>query len=477
MNQGKCSKELFKVNYKELPETICVETRFITRNGAQQKKDQPLYYMNVNRGQVELSRYEAPHSPNMGTNIISNQYKNMPVVKTKQPMVTVSVRNKTPVTSVMPPNTNLQPPPYMNTIPPAQVVTVQPPLNMSISAPYNISMLPDVSNVMSTVSTPQSTVTIPLANPVLPNMGFNSPSLFLKPPVQTKDSECMTEPKASVVHFGQQTDEPISKVDTAIQCNMDDVYFFEEINEHFNDDQNSSAPQKTIEQEKEDFLKYVKENSVEYKNRFWECLICGEVCKKFKYFYGHMAVHRGPQVLCYVCGQYLDHESLMEKHNCKNSKRICRALLRCPASPFCKVVAISRLELYDHINEHKKYRVHSCSACHKAFCTAQEFLRHLLLRAQCYTDARRNRNRLYGLKTKSERLCRVRVSTLHTLSNRTTMIKRPLNTRRKSNGNLCEICFKSYRNKFIYKRHIKKCAKLFKKRSSKRPTKVLNNDK
>ncbi|XP_073819982.1 buddy of Hmr 1 [Musca autumnalis] len=469
MNQNKGSKELIKVNYRELPETICVETRFITRAGAQQKKDQHLFYMNVNRGKVELSKYEAPKSNNVMSSMVSSQYKNLPT--NKPPMVTVSVRNKAPVaTSVVPPNPTPQLPPVFTNPPPPQVLTVQPPLNLGISAPYNISMLPDPSNIMSTVSTPQSTVTIPLPNPVLPNMHFNTSPVFMKPPVQLKNAECMTEPKARTINRSQQTDETPAKIDLAIQCNMDDANFFEEITE---DSNNNKPVELSLEEEKEEFLKYVKANSVEYKNHYWECQICGEVCKKAKYFYGHMAIHRGPKLLCFICGQYLDHEALLNKHNCKNSKRINRALLRCPVSS-CPVVAISRLELYDHINEHKKYRVHHCSACHKAFCTAQEFLRHLLLRAKCYTEAKRNRNRLYGLKLKSERLCRVRVSTLHTLSKRTAMIKRPLTPRTKNKRHLCVICFRVYRSKFIFNRHVKRCSKSFKKHSKGKMKKTNN---
>lgn len=469
------SKEMFVVNFREIPETICVETRFITRAGAQQKKDQTLYYMYVNNGQVELSKYEVTPS---NAAAITTQVKNIPTMRNKQPVVTVSVRNKpvlnspapVTVTSVMPSLTLLKPPQYVTTpIVGGQTVITQQPLGLSMSAPYNVTMLPpDVATNVCTVTTPLSTMTIPLANPILPNKNYNTPTFMTATPVSMQNSACLMGSKPTFVHREQQTDSTPVLVSTAVQCSIDDDFLDELVGDSCESVPTITA-QTNKEEDKDKFLKFVKDNSVEYKNNLRECLICGEVCKSSKYFYGHMMVHLGPKVLCFLCGHYLDHEALLKTHNCiKTPKRIARAMLRCPFKQ-CRTIAVSRLELYDHINEHKKYRVHKCSACQKSFCTTQEFLRHLLLRANCYTEAKRDRNDLYCLKSKADRRCRVRVFTLHTHKKRTAMVKRLLTAqRRNSKKSLCEICFRSYRNKFIFKRHIKKCATSFEKRQARR---------
>ncbi|XP_013102738.1 uncharacterized protein LOC106083951 [Stomoxys calcitrans] len=476
---AKGSKEMFVVNFKEIPETICVETRFITRAGANQKKDQMLFYMNVNQGQIELSKYEVPPANVNKAAIVSSQHKSLPAIRNKQPAV--SVRNKTmvlsnPITvSSMMTNTNLHTPPQYGTVSPsAQLVTVtQQSLGLSMSAPYNVRILPETSNsILNTVQSPMSTVNhLTMPNPVMPTVNYSAGQVLMNNPVYRKDTECMTEPRASIVHREQQTDITISGfISIAVQCNRDDD--FEDIMDNKTDSMDCAATQLTEEEQKEEFLKYVKENSVEYKN-YRECLICGEVCKRTQYFYGHMAVHRGPKVLCFACGLNLDHETLLNKHHCNASKRIVRSLLKCPFKK-CKVVAVSRLELYDHINEHKKYRLHKCSACQKAFCTTQEFLRHLLLRANCYTEAKRTRSRLYGLTSKIDRTCRNRVFTMHTHSKTTAMVKRLLSTRRNRGGNLCEMCFRHFKSKFIFNRHVKKCAAMLQKVSENKKEQPTN---
>ncbi|XP_075147949.1 buddy of Hmr 1 [Haematobia irritans] len=467
MAQSKNPKEMFVVNFKEIPETICVETRFITRAGANQKKDQMLFYMSIKQGQIELSKYEVPVAA--GANA-SPQIPTLPPVRNKHHTAPVNIRPKQmPVPSIM-----ANAPPQYGSLPPTAplVSFTQQPLGFSMSSPYNVRILPESSNIVNTLPVTMPPVNLSMANPITQNMNFTPTPVMISPSVYRKDSENMTEQIVSLTHREQQTDVSISGlVSIAIQCNRDDEFDEEIINE--SGTTNSEDNGKSEEELKEEFIKYVNENSTEYENHFRECLICGEVCKKLKSFYGHMAVHRGPKVLCYICGLSLDHESILKTHQCSNSNRSERSLLRCPYKK-CTVIALSRLELYDHINEHNKFRTHKCTACRKAFCTTQEFLRHLLLRGNCYTEAKRNRTNLYGLSAKKDRKCRVRVFTLHTHAKKTAMVKRNLAGSRSCRKDLCEICFRSFRSKYIFKRHIKKCSDIkLKKKLANREKQII----
>lgn len=246
----------------------------------------------------------------------------------------------------------------------------------------------------------------------------------------------------------------------AIQCKLDDEEYeadFElpDINEEYLESQENS------DGEKERLIDFVEQNST-YHNNYMECLVCGEISKSRKYFYGHMAIHRGPKSLCSKCGQYLDDNNMLRQHKCRIAKQLEKAFLICPHYS-CSVVAISRLELYDHINEHNNNHMYKCSGCLKGFCTGQEFLRHLFFNAKCYTSAKRKRFRVYGLDSLRDRLCRVRVFTLHTFKKRTTLVKAFLSQRTPKQG-ICRICLKTFAHKSVYKRHRVRCIDKFKKR-------------
>lgn len=436
MTTSKNAKETIVVNFKEIPETICVQTRFITSMVAKQKKNDLVFYMTTRNGNVEVIRSDDHMESlrNYGYNLA------------KKPSLTVSIRQK-PGQMPTPPAVSA----------PIKIVTptlIQHPSNMGNNNNFGVMANNNKANM------PMSTVTIPFSNPPLYNYNMSAPILTRKP-VETKDTGSMTNPRPIYQDRVQQTDPIAQTQSVAIQCQMEDdfevVYEWPETVE-----EDPPGDPSNVDIGKEEFLQYVKENTVTYSNHLRECLICGEVFKKATSFYGHMAIHRGPKILCFECGQYLEHKALLQNHHCQQAKLMEKALLRCPHY-CCGTLAISRLELYDHINEHNNYRIHKCTACRKGFCTTQEFLRHLLLRAKCYTRAKRRRSNLYGLESHRDRLCRVRVFTLYTDKRRTTLVKTFLSQRSRKQ-NKCKICLKSYRNKFVLKRHYLQCLATFQKR-------------
>lgn len=449
-SSGKNSKEMIVVSFKEIPENICVETKFISKATAMQNKYDRLYYLNQESTEVSTQPNLCTIRP-VAHGVKSGNYTSMPKTLTFTPvMPNISGQQATSYTASPTVGQGLN----FKTIP----------LQMS-AAPYNTTHITSFPTPKSTNQMPISTVSVPFSNSFLQPSPFAN-SALLKAPAETKESACMTDPKPVCVEQEQQTSATINVSSIAIQCCIDEDFYEDLMGDECDSGTQTPAHTLSEEEEKEEFLRYVKENSIEYKNHLRECLICGEVCKSSKYFYGHMAVHRGPKCLCFLCGLCLENESLLKSHYCVGTKRKNRALLRCPQK-LCKVVAVSRLELYDHLNEHNNYRMHSCSACRKSFCTAQEFLRHLLLRAKCYTEAKRNRNRLYDLRNRADRRCRVRVFTLHSHTRRTAMVKRPLSGRRTAKY-LCEHCYRSFRSKYIHRCHVSKCAALLRKRNKRK---------
>ncbi|KAI8130928.1 hypothetical protein FF38_04984 [Lucilia cuprina] len=397
------SKEVFMVNCHEIPETICVETRFITQAAVNKPKQcEQLFYITHKNGKLEMTRQE--------DNLVASN------------VITTLPKPATALLSIHAKEASTQPTMTGQVVPLKSAFTSE-----------------------STTSQTQQTFHLNSTNPFVNTLGITN-----MPLVRPTVNDQIQQTELSTLHTKS----------VAIQCKLDE--------EIYNvGDEWPPITDKPLENEEypeidvESFLKFVKDNSAQ-QNNFKECLICGEVCKSKKYFYGHMAIHQGPRVLCSKCGKYLDNEKLLFKHNCHKEKLLEKAFLQCPHHS-CRVAAISHLELYDHINEHDNNRMYKCSACSRGFCTGQEFLRHILIRAKCYTSAKRKRFYVYGLESHKERLCRVRVFTLHTFKKRTILVKTFLSQRVAKQGT-CKICLKPFTNRSVFNRHRIKCLNKFRKR-------------
>lgn len=390
MIASKGINDVHTVGCQYLPESVCVEIRFITPAAARQKKSEELLYITNNNGNIEFTRQGGnPKTTTFLGGTFSLQTNALSAVQ-------------------------------QNQLQPTGIVPIS-----IVGGP-----LININNQVMPLSSIQSATTLPLAT----GSGMAVPNLN-------------TSGIPAVNSIG-------------IQCKLDEELYEPDI-EWPPLEQNLTDNQENIQTQKQDFLKFVIENSTHYKN-YKECLICGEICKTNKYFYEHMEMHRGPQTLCCKCGKYLENEQLLLKHNCRKDQLLEKSHLQCPYYN-CNVVAISRLELYDHINEHSNDRMYKCTGCNTFFCTGQEFLRHLLIRAKCYTNAKRKLFRVYGLKSPKDRLCRVRVFTLHTRERRTIMVKSFLSQRVSKQG-VCKICLKSFVNKSIYNHHRKICVAQFRQR-------------
>ncbi|XP_065371903.1 gastrula zinc finger protein XlCGF66.1 [Calliphora vicina] len=442
MATTKTPKDVFVLNCNEIPETICVETRFITQSAAKQKKNEQIYYITNKNGSLEMSRQEDQQVSQKNAITIA-----------KPTTVTLSIQTKQGPTQPVP----LIQQTTGTIVPLASALTNQSNKELITSCNTNV-----VTNLSASKNTSKPTVTdIPQSNTsqlqitnvnasVLPVNSLGATSGINMPIIRCNFNDQV-----------QQTDvSTLNMKSIAIQCKLD-----EELDDVWGEwlpmTEEPLVNGENSETVMDNFRKFVEDNSTQHKD-YKECLICGEIGKSNKYFYGHMSIHRGPRVLCFKCGQYLDNENLLLQHKCGKVRQLEKAFLQCPHHG-CSVVAISRLELYDHINEHDNNRMYKCSACRKGFCTGQEFLRHILIRGKCYTTAKRKRFRVYGLESQKDRLCRVRVFTLHTFKKRTTLVKTFLSQRVAKQG-VCKICLRSFTNISVFNRHRSKCLTKFRKR-------------
>uniref|UniRef100_A0A1A9WC03 C2H2-type domain-containing protein n=1 Tax=Glossina brevipalpis TaxID=37001 RepID=A0A1A9WC03_9MUSC len=439
---------MYRLNLIELPETIFVETKFITKTAAVLGKYENLYCFGENKGVVEFKKVH--------TKATKSSAKST---------VTVSMK---PTHSLAVSTSNFKPTSGIGAIitpitPQTTVATTE----MNLSTTKNINLRQNVQISTKPVYTNANLITTATSNPnglLLNNISCNVAQLqpIRKQKCNNKDAETMTEAKIPSRDRGQQTDDIFPKTRSlAIQCNLyDEIEKDSEEDEIVAEDfiENSIGQ----EEEKEQFRDFIFGNSILYQNGLRECIICGEVTKTFTHLLRHMSVHWGPKVLCFKCGKQLDHKSLLKKHYCSATKKHRTFRLRCPYFR-CSTVTISLLELYDHLNEHSNFKMYACNACSKSFCTAGEFQRHLLLRAKCYTSAKRPPLQLYGLDSSSDRKYRVRVFTLHTKRKGTHLMKTFLSRRRSITYN-CPICLKKYINRFTFKLHTQKCLNWYKER-------------
>ena len=439
MDKSRSNKnEKTAFNYCEVPESIFVETRFITLSAARQKRNEQLFYLIDKNGQLELSRNENQF-------IAFKNFKNM----AKPKPITVSLQPRPATTasvqkSLLPAVT----PPPLQSIRPVSLTKFSNNL-LNANVAINTAPLPRVT-----------AIPIATANSL---QEINNAAVVISTPKPSELSTCA--PTRSLNDRMQQTEiSGFNMKSVAIQCDImeesaDSLTELPVMQEDSSDQDGQSGK---VEITKETFLKFVKDNSTQYKNCHRECLICGEVSKSIKSFYAHMGIHQGPKVLCFKCGFYLDNEDLFRKHKCFKLKIVNKIHLNCPHYG-CNVVGISKLELYDHMNEHKGHRPYKCTGCQKAFLTRQEFLRHILIRAKCFTQVKRKRYCIYNLERQRDRLCRVRVFTLHSFKKRTILGRKCL-PQKSINRGKCKICLKYFISRGIFERHRIKCLLKFRKR-------------
>lgn len=434
-NPSSNETETIAINYCEIPETIFVETRFITLAAARQKQNENLSYLINKNGQWELSSSKEQF-------VALKNFR--PTFKPKT--ITLSIQPRPPTTATANKSVVPAPTPPLQSLRPVSLTKYSNNL-LNTNATLNTASLPRVTAVP--ISTSNSfPETVSTANV----MSTPKPLQFSK-----------STPKPTMIDHMQQTEiSAFSMKSVGIQCKLNednDDLAWPIIQEDLSVQNELSG---STDIEKETFLNFAKDNSTQYKNSFRECLICGEVSKSTKSFYAHMATHQGPKVLCFKCGFSLDNEELLRKHKCLKLRTENKIRLNCPHYG-CNIVAISKLELYDHINEHEKHCLYKCTGCKKAFHTRQEFLRHILIRAKCYTQARRKRYCIYNLERQRDRLCRQRVFTLHSFKKRTILGRERL-SQRPFKREKCKICLKSFVNTGVFKRHRFKCLKEFRRR-------------
>lgn len=227
--------------------------------------------------------------------------------------------------------------------------------------------------------------------------------------------------KPDVVDVGICTDSPnpyrdrsqqttrtlIQTTAVGIQCNLDDYLPCEELPT----DENEFRAKKSTE--KQQFLRFTRENSIFYLNGRRECMLCGEVEDTMERMLSHLALHWGPAALCHLCGLQFEHHRLMALHQCemrKHKRKKRRKMYKqCPIF-WCGSMYASTKELNEHLRRHFR-------------------MRH---RRACVT---------------------------FTLD-RTIVIKRPFYS--KTNClNRCNVCLRRYKNSQKFTKHRKRCLKSF----------------
>lgn len=169
--------------------------------------------------------------------------------------------------------------------------------------------------------------------------------------------------KPDVVDVGICTDSPnpyrdrsqqttrtlIQTTAVGIQCNLDDYLPCEELPT----DENEFRAKKSTE--KQQFLRFTRENSIFYLNGRRECMLCGEVEDTMERMLSHLALHWGPAALCHLCGLQFEHHRLMALHQCemrKHKRKKRRKMYKqCPIF-WCGSMYASTKELNEHLRRH-----------------------------------------------------------------------------------------------------------------------------
>nr|XP_014098386.1 uncharacterized protein LOC106623399 [Bactrocera oleae]XP_036224758.1 uncharacterized protein LOC106623399 [Bactrocera oleae]XP_036224759.1 uncharacterized protein LOC106623399 [Bactrocera oleae] len=149
----------------------------------------------------------------------------------------------------------------------------------------------------------------------------------------------------------QQTAKTIIQTTTVgIQCNLDEYLVCEETTTY----ENELKAKKSAE--KQQFMRFTRENSIFYLNGRRECMLCGEVEDTMERMLSHLALHWGPAALCHLCGLQFEHRRLLSLHQCKmgnhkiNKKRK-KMYKQCPIF-WCGAMNASTKELNEHLRRH-----------------------------------------------------------------------------------------------------------------------------
>lgn len=208
------------------------------------------------------------------------------------------------------------------------------------------------------------------------------------------------------------------------------------------------------------FLDFVKKNTYLYRNNKKECMVCGEICCNSKQTLSHMATHWGPPALCELCGQQFEHANLLIMHQCdnkvtkKNTKRICQ---QCPLYS-CGVTVKSKIDLYDHINEHLDLPSYRCLCCKRIFRTRKELRHHSIVQKTCLPNFWRLPLLLNLNQSKTGKLTRKRITIIGNRQTFRLYLKKKLR---------CQICLLKCLNTSLFEKHRKRCIKKFMERLEK----------
>ncbi|XP_022212251.1 zinc finger protein 41 isoform X2 [Drosophila obscura] len=167
-----------------------------------------------------------------------------------------------------------------------------------------------------------------------------------------------------------QTEEKLT-CDVGVQCDTDDW-------EEPVDIVAEGALSNGEEDDETKFITFVGENTSMTRNGMMECLVCGEVARSLQQHKSHIVMHYGPPVLCCLCGELVEHEHMLRRHNLICPSRPSKKpsiFLKCP-NRFCNVVTRTQPQLYKHLRTHEKRPFYRCLQCRLYFKTAISFLLH-----------------------------------------------------------------------------------------------------
>ncbi|XP_020799836.1 zinc finger protein 354A, partial [Drosophila serrata] len=172
---------------------------------------------------------------------------------------------------------------------------------------------------------------------------------------------------------GVQTDAK-KTYNVAVQCCRDEEEW--DWND-FNNREEEKDPKDSASEEAA-FLTFVSDSTSMFPNGMLECQVCGEVASSLIEQQGHMKVHYGPEVLCCHCGQRIPHEKLVKRHNlsCPGLRpKKSSMFFKCP-HPLCSVKCHSEMQLFRHLEKHRRRSSYRCLQCKQSFKTASTLLIH-----------------------------------------------------------------------------------------------------
>ncbi|XP_016969313.1 zinc finger protein with KRAB and SCAN domains 7 [Drosophila rhopaloa] len=221
-----------------------------------------------------------------------------------------------------------------------------------------------------------------------------------------------------------QTEERTTK-DVGIQCRRDSVEW------NLPEEQPKDTPNQTPSSSQDGrFLTYVSENTSMFPNGMLECQICGDIANTLLEHQAHMTVHFGPSALCCNCGQQLEHEILISRHNLSCPALALRKscmLLKCPHL-LCNTMSHSEMQLLQHLKMHSGKKCFRCLTCRRFFKSTTAILIH---------------------RKKEQKCSKAKLLTLFGTHNKLG--------KGKTDPKRCSVCMKRFSSERICSKHRRKC--------------------